>query len=47
MFIGQGYPRSIDRGLIEAFRRFDVWEKLLVYPRSIDRGLIEAYHPIG
>ncbi len=37
------FPRSIDRGLIEAPRGQDIRRvEPVVFPRSIDRGLIEA-----
>ena len=36
------FPRSIDRGLIEARAISDCGSPHAVFPRSIDRGLIEA-----
>ena len=37
------FPRSIDRGLIEALQQLTASAKgLVTFPRSIDRGLIEA-----
>ena len=36
------FPRSIDRGLIEAVREWDICSVVRLFPRSIDRGLIEA-----
>ena len=36
------YPRSIDRGLIEAEDSGPSLASRDIYPRSIDRGLIEA-----
>jgi len=36
------FPRSIDRGLIEAVSESVASEMLSTFPRSIDRGLIEA-----
>ena len=36
------FPRSIDRGLIEASSASSATDRGLSFPRSIDRGLIEA-----
>ena len=39
------FPRSIDRGLIEAPVPRTVPDSRDAFPRSIDRGLIEAWMP--
>jgi len=38
-----GFPRSIDRGPIEAARPWEGERINAVFPRSIDRGPIEAH----
>ena len=38
------FPRSDDRGLIEAYRRSNILYLEKLFPRSEDRGLIEALY---